>query len=208
MHWLTVDLPETLALRHQLLVDGPQQRTHAGSALELDEWLTEVDTAHQVLVTAQGLLPYFHREQVHDLMAALAQRLPGASMVFDTVPEKMFETVRWLPGRESEQATQLWSWAFNASERKAIGAIPGVATIDDLTPPFMLRVAPCVLGLVRRLPRGLRYSLPILPVLELTFGWPTAAADTWKARPSRDQRAVQQATVGKVGYRPASSCAL
>jgi O-methyltransferase involved in polyketide biosynthesis len=167
--WVTVDLPEALALRRQLLVDGPRQRTHAGSALDL-EWLTEVDTAHPVLVTAQGLLMYFDRAQTHDLIAELAKRLPGASMVFDVVPQKMFDMVRRLPGRESEQATQLWNWAFSATERKALSAIPGVATIDDLTPPMGRGAAPCVLGAVRRLPRGLRYRLPVLPVLELTFG--------------------------------------
>jgi O-methyltransferase involved in polyketide biosynthesis len=169
VQWVTVDLPEMLALRRRLLVGGPRQRAHAGSALDL-EWLTEVDTVRPVLVTAQGLLMYFHRDQVHGLIAALAERLSGAQMVFDTVPEKMFDMVQRAPGRESEQATQLWKWKFNASERNAISVIPGVATIDDLAPPLGLGVAPCVLGVVRRLPRSLRYSLPVLPVLELTFG--------------------------------------
>ena len=33
VHWLTVDLPETMELRHRLLSDGPRQSSHCGSAL-------------------------------------------------------------------------------------------------------------------------------------------------------------------------------
>ena len=95
--WLTVDLPETLALRRQVLPDGPRQRSHAGSALELN-WLDQLDPAAPVLVTAQGLLPYFQRSQVHELIAGLAGRLPGALFVFDVVPEKMLELARKTTG--------------------------------------------------------------------------------------------------------------
>src|SRR4029077_6920365 len=125
--WLTVDLPETLALRRQLLPDGPRQRSRAGSALDL-AWLDDLDPA-AVLVTAQGLLPYFQRNQVHELIAAIAERLPGSLFVFDAVPDKMLEFVRKTPGPDSDQAVQLWSWLFNPGERTAISQIPGIAGI-------------------------------------------------------------------------------
>jgi O-methyltransferase involved in polyketide biosynthesis len=168
MRWVSVDLPETLELRHKLLPDGPRQRSHAGSALELD-WLDDLEPATPALVTAQGLFVYFQRDQVHELIAALARRLPGASLLFDVVPEKMLEMVRRWPGREGSQASKLWKWGFNSEERAAISMIPGVASVHDLIPPLALGVAPCVLGAVRRLPRQVRYSLPVLPVLEVTF---------------------------------------
>ena len=111
MQWITVDLPETLKLRHQLLPDGPRQRSHAGSALD-NVWLDLLDPARPVMVTAQGLLPYFHREQVHELIASIASRLPGGSLVCDVVPEKMFQMAQRWPDRESTQAVKLWSWVF------------------------------------------------------------------------------------------------
>src|ERR1700722_10561600 len=117
--WLTVDLPETLALRRQVLPDGPRQRSHAGSALELN-WLDLLDPAAPVLVTAQGLLPYFQRSQVHELIAALAGRLPGSLFVFHVVPEKMLELVRRTSGPERDQAVELWTWSFSPQERAAI----------------------------------------------------------------------------------------
>ena len=168
MRWLSVDLPAALELRHRLLPDGLRQRSHAGSVLEMD-WLDQLDPANPVLVTAQGLFVYFEREQVHELIAAMAQRLPGAALIFDVVPEKMREMVRRFPDRESTQAGRLWSWVFNSEERTAISTIPGVASVHDLTPPLAFGVVPGVLGAVRRLPRQVRYSLPVLPILEITF---------------------------------------
>jgi len=172
LRWLSVDLPATLDLRRQVLPDGPRQRSQAGSALDLD-WIADLDPAEPALITAQGLLMYFQRSEVHELIAAIAERLPGALLVFDVVPEKMLELVRKTSGRERDQAVALWSWLFSAQERAAIGSVPGVAGIRDLAPPLALGVAPLTLQAVRRLPRGVRYALPVLPVLEVRFHEPS-----------------------------------
>lgn len=169
MRWLTVELPETLAVRRRLLPDGPRQRSHAGSALE-PGWLDQVDPTGPVLITAQGLLMYFQGEEVYQLIATIAERLPDSSMVFDVVPETMLKMVG--RGPDSEQATRLWTWVFNAGERAGIGAMRGVSSVRDLTPPLALAVAPLLLGAVRRLPRRVRYALPVFPVLEVTFRRP------------------------------------
>ena len=59
---------------------------------------------------------------------------------------------------------------FNLEERETIRKIPGVAGIRDLVPPLALGVVPLALGAVRRLPRRVRYLLPVLPVIQVTFG--------------------------------------
>jgi O-methyltransferase involved in polyketide biosynthesis len=166
--WLTVDLPVTLALRGQVLPEGPRQRSHAGSALDLN-WLDQLDPAAPVLVTAQGLLPYFQRSEVHELIAGIAERLPGSLFVFDVVPERMLELVRRMSGPERDQAVELWSWSFSAQERAAIRAIAGVARIEDLVPPRAPGLVPVTLRAVRRLPRRVRYALPVFPVVRLGF---------------------------------------
>ena len=168
MHWLTVDLPGTLDLRRQVLPEGPRQRSYAGSALGLG-WLGQLDPAAPVLVTAQGLLMYFQRSEAHELIAAIAERLPGSFFVFDVVPEKMLELARRQSGRERDQAVELWSWLFNPEERAAISRIPGVAEIRDLVPPRAPGVVPLTLRAVRRLPRRVRYALPVFPVLQVSF---------------------------------------
>ena len=169
--WLTVDLPETLALRRQVLPEGPRQRSYAGSALELN-WVDQLDPVAPVLVTAQGLLPYFQRSEVHELIAGIAERLPGSLFVFDVVPERMLELVRKTSGPERDQAVELWSWSFSAQERAAIAAIAGVASIEDLVPPGAPGLVPVTLRAVRRLPRRVRYALPVFPVVRLGFRRP------------------------------------
>lgn len=168
VRWVTVDLPETLTLRHQLLPEEPRQQSYAGSALDKD-WLDFLDPRQPVLVTAQGLFVYFERQQVHELVRTIAHRLPTASLVFDVVPEKMLEMARRMPDEHSAQATRLWSWVFSPHERDALTKVPGVASVRDLTPPLAPGTAPLLLGAVRRLPHRMRYSLPVFPVLELAF---------------------------------------
>lgn len=129
----------------------------------------QLDPATPVLVTAQGLLVYFQRNEVHDLITAIAQRLPRSSFVFDVVPDKMLELARKMPGRERDQAVELWSWLFSPEERAAIGEIRGVAGITDLVPPRALGMVPVTLRAVRRLPRRVRYALPVFPVLQVRF---------------------------------------
>jgi O-methyltransferase involved in polyketide biosynthesis len=168
VRWLSVDLPAILDLRRKVLPQDPRQESYAGSALDM-QWLDQLDPTRPALVSAQGLLAYFQRNEVHELIAAIADRLPGSSLIFDVVPEKMLELVRRLPGREPDQAVELWSWLFNAADRGSISQIRGVAAVHDLVPPLAPGVVPVFLRLVRCLPRRVRYVLPVLPVLQVTF---------------------------------------
>jgi O-methyltransferase involved in polyketide biosynthesis len=168
MGWLTVDLPETMELRRRLLPDGPRQSSYRGSALDLG-WLDGLDRGDPILVTAQGLLPYFQRDEVHRLIAGIAERLPGSLLVFDVVPEAMLAVVRRTSGRESELALELWTWLFNPAERSSISAIPGVVELRDLAPPLTRDPASLGIAAIRCLPRRLRYALPVLPVLQARF---------------------------------------
>ena len=169
VRWLTVDLTETIELRRRLVPDGPRQSSHCGSALEL-KWVDSLNPADAVLITAQGLLPYFERDQVHTLIAALTERLPGSRLVFDVVPAVMLTLLRRASGRERDLAVELWTWLFDPGERAAISAIPGVDELRDLVPPLTSGVASLGVAAVTRLPIRLRYSLPIIPVLEARFG--------------------------------------
>ena len=168
VRWLTVDVPKTTELRRRLLPDGPRQSSISGSALDL-KWLDGLHPADPILVTAQGLFPYFQRDQVHGLIAGIAERLPGSLLVFDVVPEVMLEMVRRATGRERDLAVELWTWLFNPGERAAISAIPGVEKLRDLAPPLTPRLASLGMAAVGRLPRRVRYSLPVIQVLQARF---------------------------------------
>jgi O-methyltransferase involved in polyketide biosynthesis len=168
VRWLTVDVPETMDLRHRVLTDGPRQSSHRGSALDLD-WLDRLDPTDPILVTAQSLLPYFQRDQVHDLIAGIAERLPGSLLVFDAVPEAMLNLVRRASGRERDLAVEWWTWLFNPGERAAIQAIPRIEELRDLAPPLTSGVTSLGTAAIGLLPRRLRYSMPVFVILKARF---------------------------------------
>ena len=74
-----------ITLRRQLLPAHPRNRLAALSALD-QEWTRLPDPAKPLLILAQGLLMYFTPPQVRTFFAMLADRCPGARIVFDTIP--------------------------------------------------------------------------------------------------------------------------
>lgn len=148
VRWIGVDLPEAIALRRELLPGDPRIGLIECSALD-ERWLAEVDAAGPVLVTAQGLLMYLARDEVHRLLTICATGIPAGGIVFDAVSTRM----RDRSGREPSRGTKgyrppAWTWAIDRDERRLIGAIPGVADLETL-----------------RLPRGrgiaFRYLVPL-----------------------------------------------
>jgi O-methyltransferase involved in polyketide biosynthesis len=89
--WLSVDLPETAGLRERLLPPDGRRRIIACSATD-PRWMDEVDQGLGVLISTEGLLMYLKPSEVRELIAACAERFPGASMVLDAVP-------RWFSER-------------------------------------------------------------------------------------------------------------
>jgi len=88
MRWLSVDLPDAIRLRERFLTPTDRFRHFAASALD-PAWMDAVDASSGVMIVAQGLLMYLPPEQVGQLIAGIADRFPGAELVFDAIP-------RWL----------------------------------------------------------------------------------------------------------------
>jgi O-methyltransferase involved in polyketide biosynthesis len=86
MRWLSVDLPDAIRLRERFLAPTHRFRHVAVSALD-PAWMDEVDPSSGVFIVAQGLLMYLAPEKVRALFAAIADRFPGADLVFDTIPK-------------------------------------------------------------------------------------------------------------------------
>ncbi len=133
--WVTVDLPEVVALRRRLLPDHPRNSTVACSAVD-PAWMDEVAEASATLVTAQGLLMYLHPEDVHQLVARCAGRFPDGALVFDAVPRWMAERSRrgklrsgtgWQPPP--------WLWGLDRDEERRLRRLPGVAALEQLRLP-------------------------------------------------------------------------
>lgn len=83
--WLSVDVPEAIAIRKEFI---PADATHihvAASAFD-PSWYGKVPKDRPVLITAQGLLMFFEPSQVQQHLRDLSKQFPGAVYVFDVLP--------------------------------------------------------------------------------------------------------------------------
>jgi O-methyltransferase involved in polyketide biosynthesis len=130
VRWLGVDLPETVALRAAVVPRVSRVASVAASALDVEAWAGRVDARGPVLITAQGLLMYLTRAEVHGLIGALAARFPGSWLVFDAVPSWM---ARRTPARhDGAYVAPPWHWALDAREEAALRTLPGVASLASV----------------------------------------------------------------------------
>lgn len=141
VRWLSVDLPDVVALRDRLLPrESARQQVVACSALD-DAWTTQVAQVAQggdgsVLLTAQGLLMYFEPDRVRDFLARTAARFPGASLILDGVP--VWFSARTLRGQMTTRhgyTTPPMPWALDAAELARLRALPNVDAVTELRRP-------------------------------------------------------------------------
>ncbi|MGH7497728.1 MAG: class I SAM-dependent methyltransferase [Gemmatimonadales bacterium] len=168
VRWLTVDLPETVAVRRRLLPDDPpRRRTLPGSALDLG-WMDEVDAGDGVLITTQGLLMYLQPDEVRSLISACAQRFRGGTLLFDAIPHRMAErSRRGEMDSGSGYRAPAWQWSLDPGEHSKIKEYdPNITHVRDLRYPRgrgVLAAAPWVrfIPLIRKLR---------MPIVEVRFG--------------------------------------
>jgi O-methyltransferase involved in polyketide biosynthesis len=163
LRWLTVDLPEVVAVRREVLPDGPRVRTLAGSVADM-QWSAQVDRDRPVIITAQGLLPYFERSEVHRVLTAWARLLPGAWLLFDAVTPHL-QAVRLRNPLPDGYRPPDWSWIVDADELHQLRDLPGLTALHEVPQTG----GDWVLGAMRRLP-GLKRQLPTVPVFQARLG--------------------------------------
>lgn len=84
--WYDLDLPDSMALRTQLL-PIPNDRVHYIPKSMLDfTWIDDIgDISKGLFITVPGVLPYFKEEDVKAFLTAIAPRLRGAEIMFDVI---------------------------------------------------------------------------------------------------------------------------
>ena len=162
VRWLSVDLPDAIRLRERFLPPTERFRHLPVSALDL-AWMDEVDASGDVFIVAQGLLMYLQPETLAPLFAAIADRFPGAEMVFDVVP-RWFSRLTLL-GLHQTPYYQLppMPWGINQDEVEPVlrAWMPNLDSVRSLDYRLPRGVPSIVADIVNTMP-FVRHEVPHL----------------------------------------------
>jgi O-methyltransferase involved in polyketide biosynthesis len=148
VHWIDLDLPDTIELRRRFFADSGRRRMVAASVLDRD-WLPAVrDGPGPYFFVAEGVLAYL--EQAPQVIARIAGDFPGALIAFDTYSQRTLEQQHKLAARKHMAAR--WAWSCDDPGTLESLGLEVVQQAAVTRPPPELR---------SRLPRRYRYALPL-----------------------------------------------
>ncbi|QIS15583.1 class I SAM-dependent methyltransferase [Nocardia arthritidis] len=155
VQWLSVDLPEVIEIRRQLLPADGHITDAAMSALDRS-WFDYVEGTN-VIITAEGLLMYLAPDEVTGLLADLATRFPGGNLIFDTVPPWFVElSAKGVPiARNASHPMPAYTFGCGPQDAFAmVGRVPGLARLEELTPegPQRLSASKIMVDVLRHVP--------------------------------------------------------
>jgi hypothetical protein len=162
MQWLSVDLPDAIRLRERFLTPDSRLRHLDASALD-PAWMNLVDPGEPVFVIAQGLLMYLPPARVRGLFQAIAERFPGAHVVFDTIPRWFSHLTRIGVQQTPQYRLPPMPWGISTDELAPTlhgwhAGLGAPSLLDYRAPRGLARVVGEVLGQTP----FLRHELPSL----------------------------------------------
>ncbi len=84
--WYDLDLPDSIALRTQLLPPPNDRVKYIAKSMFDFSWIEDIgDISNGLFITIPGVLPYFKEEDVQLFLTTIAERLPGAEIMFDVI---------------------------------------------------------------------------------------------------------------------------
>jgi O-methyltransferase involved in polyketide biosynthesis len=147
VHWIDLDLPDTIELRRKFFADSSRRRMVAASVLDRD-WLPAVrNSPGPYFFVADGVLPYL--ERAPQVIAGIAGDFPGALLAFDTYGQRTLDQQHKMAARKD-----IARWAWSCDDPRTLESL-GLEVVQQAAvtrPPPELR---------RRLPRPYRYTLPL-----------------------------------------------
>ena len=156
VHWVDLDLPDTIELRRRFFADTGRRQMIAGSLLD-EDWMAAVgERPGPYFFVSEGVLLYLEKDAVLRTLARITERFPGALLAFDTCSQVTLAQQHKLAARRGMAAR--WAWACDdprSLER------PGLRLVESAT--------------ITRPPRGLRAELPfryrrLLPLADPVLG--------------------------------------
>jgi O-methyltransferase involved in polyketide biosynthesis len=155
VHWIDLDLPDTIELRRRFFADTGRRRMIAASLLD-EDWLASVDQLPgPYFFVADGVLPYLTEDEVTGVLARIAARFPGALLAFDSYPRKILEMEHKMAAKRN-----IARWQWSCDDPRTLERF-GLRLLESAAPT--------------RPPAGLRATLParyrlLLPVANPVLG--------------------------------------
>ena len=105
-----LDMPDVIAVRNELL---PAAEREENIACDLNDhaWMDRIDASRGAVFFASGVFYYFQTQSVKALFRAMAERFPGAVLVFDCCNRRgaRMMTKTWLKGAGIRDVNALFS---------------------------------------------------------------------------------------------------
>ncbi len=138
VHWIDLDLPDTIALRRRFFADTERRRMVAASVTD-DDWLATVrEMPGPYFFVSDGVLPYLTEDDVTRVLAGIAERFPGALIAFDTYSQQMLEREHRLAAR---RGIARWQWACDDPRELERLGMRMVESATVTRPPRPVRAA-------------------------------------------------------------------
>jgi O-methyltransferase involved in polyketide biosynthesis len=136
VHWIDLDLPDTIALRRRFFADTGRRRMVAASVTD-DSWLATVqELPGPYFFVSDGVLAYLPEEDVTRTLASLAEHFPGALIAIDTYSQQMMEREHRMAAR---RGIARWQWACDDPYSLERLGMRVVETATVTRPPRALR---------------------------------------------------------------------
>ena len=135
VHWIDLDLPDTIELRRTFFADTDRRRMVAASALDEDWLVTVQDSAGPYFFVADGVLAYL--AQAPQVIGRIAGRFPGALIAFDTYARRTLEQQHRMAARKNMDAR--WAWSCDDPRSLEPLGLEVVEAAAVTRPPHALR---------------------------------------------------------------------
>jgi O-methyltransferase involved in polyketide biosynthesis len=134
-----IDMPDVIKIRNELLPEKERERNLSFN-LNDEKWMDEIDAGEGAVFYATGVFYYFKTEDVKKLFCRMAERFPGAVLVFDSCNRRgaKMMTKTWLKEAgisdvsaffSLESHTELTNWSGNFADVSAKSYMRGYRDI-------------------------------------------------------------------------------
>lgn len=158
VHWLDLDLPDTIELRRRFFTDTGRRRMLAASVLD-EGWMDVVaELPGPYFFVSEGVLVYLEEDAVLGGLGRIATRFPGALLAVDTYRRAAF---RWQhKAADAGKMDARWTWSCEDPATLERVGLRRLTTNRATQPPLELR---------RRLPLSYRVGLPLADLVIPAF---------------------------------------